>query len=74
MDRTVYDIQKISDLNYKITRIQNEAGAETKLIVHVNRLKLVSTKPNEVIFAEALYVKSVNLGKERMLTRSLKVK
>ncbi len=44
--------RKISDLNYEITRITDEAEAESKFIVHINRLKLVSAHPNEVVFAE----------------------
>ncbi len=44
--------RKVSDLNYEITKIADEAEAVTKFIVHVNRLKLVSARPNEVVFAE----------------------
>jgi transposase InsO family protein len=44
--------RKVSDLNYEITKIADEAEAVTKFIVHVNRLKLVSERPNEIVFAE----------------------
>jgi hypothetical protein len=44
--------RKVSDLNYEITKITDEAEAVTKFIVHVNRLKLVSERPNEIVFAE----------------------
>ena len=47
--------KKLSDLNYEIVKANSESTStetENKFIVHVNRLKLVSENPNEVIFTD----------------------
>jgi len=53
--------RKISDLNYEIIKLTNEINNtedEGKFIVHVNRLKLVSSTPNKIIASNPIIIKN----------------
>jgi hypothetical protein len=58
--------KKLSDLNYEIIKLINNVAStfpKDKFVVHVNRIKLVTEKPNEVIVSDTTPIVAKRRGR-----------
>jgi hypothetical protein len=58
--------KKLSDLNYEIIKLINNVAStlpKNKFVVHVNRIKLVTEKPNEVVVSDITPIIAKRRGK-----------